>query len=537
VENDARAPLLLSVPGMKTAGRATDALVEFVDIYPTLAELAGLPLPAHLAGTSVFAAAPSPVHQATGIKICEVDTNSAIVWTRLTKNAEQLSVNGPLPTITYAGRKRGKKQGRRPDQEPVVEFPADLTVDMLQAAAPGSAGQTRVLYRARRRADWESTPWQGVDADRDFTRQHHLQDLTAGTTYEIRVEGRPATGAAVTSTVEGSFRTAPNPDQAAPVRFTVITGQNYYDRDLKAKGWKIYPEMLERDPDFFVHTGDILYYDGWAKSLSLARWMWQQVYGMPTNVRFHRQVASYFIKDDHDTWMNDCWPTMKTSFMGDFTFAQGQAVFLEQVGMGGRTFRTFRWGRDLQIWLPEGRDFRSPNNMPDGPAKTIWGAQQKAWFKRTVQASDATFRVLISPTPLVGPDRGSKNDSHANKGFTHEGEELRTFCARQKNMVVVCGDRHWQYVSVAPKTGLREYSCGPATDAHAGGWPKDRKEPQHLYLGVVGGFLEGEVRRIDGIPTLTFRHYSVDGKCLNVDVLRAKHGMDDNGRGAHHAEP
>jgi len=96
-----RAPLLLSVPGMKTAGRATDALVEFVDIYPTLAELAGLPLPAHLAGTSVFAAAPSPVHQATGIKICEVDTNSAIVWTRLTKNAEQLSVNGPLPTITY----------------------------------------------------------------------------------------------------------------------------------------------------------------------------------------------------------------------------------------------------------------------------------------------------------------------------------------------------------------------------------------------------------------------------------------------------
>ncbi len=51
-ENDANAPLLVSVPGMKTAGARTDALVEFVDIYPTLADLAGLPLPAHLEGAS-----------------------------------------------------------------------------------------------------------------------------------------------------------------------------------------------------------------------------------------------------------------------------------------------------------------------------------------------------------------------------------------------------------------------------------------------------------------------------------------------------
>jgi arylsulfatase A-like enzyme len=52
VENDTNAPLILSVPGMKHAGGKTDALVEFVDIYPTLSELAGLPLPGHLEGTS-----------------------------------------------------------------------------------------------------------------------------------------------------------------------------------------------------------------------------------------------------------------------------------------------------------------------------------------------------------------------------------------------------------------------------------------------------------------------------------------------------
>ena len=48
-----RAPLIVSVPGQKTAGQRTRALVEFVDIYPTLAELCGLALPKHLEGVSL----------------------------------------------------------------------------------------------------------------------------------------------------------------------------------------------------------------------------------------------------------------------------------------------------------------------------------------------------------------------------------------------------------------------------------------------------------------------------------------------------
>lgn len=51
-EDDTRAPLIFSAPAMKTAGRTTRSLVEFVDIYPTLCELAGLKVPAHLEGLS-----------------------------------------------------------------------------------------------------------------------------------------------------------------------------------------------------------------------------------------------------------------------------------------------------------------------------------------------------------------------------------------------------------------------------------------------------------------------------------------------------
>lgn len=47
-----RSPLLARAPGMKGAGQATSALVEFVDFYPTLAELARLPVPPQLEGIS-----------------------------------------------------------------------------------------------------------------------------------------------------------------------------------------------------------------------------------------------------------------------------------------------------------------------------------------------------------------------------------------------------------------------------------------------------------------------------------------------------
>ncbi|MBI4583300.1 MAG: sulfatase-like hydrolase/transferase [Planctomycetes bacterium] len=48
-----RVPLIISVPGQATAGARTDALVELVDLYPTLCERTGLPLPEGLEGRSV----------------------------------------------------------------------------------------------------------------------------------------------------------------------------------------------------------------------------------------------------------------------------------------------------------------------------------------------------------------------------------------------------------------------------------------------------------------------------------------------------
>jgi len=60
-EQAARAPLIISAPGIQPS--RTSSLSEFVDVFPTLCELAGLPIPAHLQGSSQVEVMRKPRHR------------------------------------------------------------------------------------------------------------------------------------------------------------------------------------------------------------------------------------------------------------------------------------------------------------------------------------------------------------------------------------------------------------------------------------------------------------------------------------------
>lgn len=463
---------------------------------------------------------------ANRVKIGEVTSTSAILWTRLT-TTEDYRTGGEDFAADTRGVQDSDPRLVGPEHGYGGQVPDGKTLAEMNTSVPGMAGDVRLSYWPTNAPDQrKSTRWTAVDTVSDFTRQFLLRELTPQTRYGYLMEGRAAGGSRATVSVEGAFSTAAAEDTPSRVVFTVVTGSRWQTRDDEKNGQKIYPQMAAIQPSFFVHTGDIVYYDSaepFVTHSDLARFKWNRMYALPFVRDFHQQIPSYFIKDDHDSWQNDDWPTMNNFKMGQFTWEHGRRIFLEQVPMGGRTYRTIRWGKDLQVWLVEGRDFRSANDAPDGPDKTIWGKQQMAWFQRTVTESDATFRVLISPTPIVGPDhmwKAGTVDNHVAEGRAYEGTRLREFLGKQKNLFVVCGDRHWQYASQDPKTGVREYACGPTTDKHATEIQNENLEIVK-YIQAKGGFLSVTIDR-DGqnIPTATFRHHGVSGQVYHEDAQR-----------------
>lgn len=440
--------------------------------------------------------------QATGTRVGEVTDSSAIVWTRLTRHAQRNNSG----TIIEKGNKNR-----------VVQVP----VDQIEGACPGMQGRVRVRYGRRDDfGDAAETPWIEVTASSDFIHQFALNDLQPDRVYHYQVQAANAGETSIASERAGKFHTAPKPETTSAFRFCVMTCQGYPDRD-HVDGHPIYPAMQKLDPRFIAMSGDLVYYDNdppRAVNAELARLHWQRMFSLPRLLSALVSTSTYWLKDDHDTLSNDAWPGMSA---GELSFADGQELFRQQAPLGSTSYRTVRWGRDLQLWFTDGRDFRSPNTMPDGPDKTIWGGEQKAWFQRTVAESNATWKVLISPTPLVGPDRPRKNDNHANAGFAHEGDEIRGWLKQHApdNFFVVCGDRHWQYHSLHPTAGTQEFSVGAASDSHAGGTPGE--DPRyHRFHRVGGGFLCVELKPDAAHSTIAFQLRDVNGKIVYETVSR-----------------
>lgn len=471
-----------------------------------------LPITLLLATAPVTFAQP---YMANGIKIGEITSTSAVIWSRLTANPQR-NLNG-VPFQMGDVVTRAEMPDNTSSDPYWGQVPEGKTLADMVNAVPGAPGRVQLTYWKEGTTEEKILGWMAVKDNDDFTHQFKLKDLEPGTAYDFRVDGRGSDGK-ITATVESRFSTAAAKDDPARVLFTAVSCTRWKTMD-HPDGNNVYPAMTELDPDFFVHTGDAVYYDHthpYATHIDLARFRWQRMHALPRLLDFHNRTASYFLRDDHDTWQNDCWPGQENR-MGNFTLADGQDVFREHLPMSERTYRTARWGKDLQVWFSEGRDYRSPNPMPDGPDKTIWGKEQMAWFKRTVRASDATFKILISPSTIVGPEHISKFDNHANSNFKYEGDIIRSFLA-EHNVIVICGDRHWQFSSKDTRTGVLEYGSGAMTDVHSTMINNDDLS-MIKYVNAVGGFLSVMIQRVHDFPQAVFRHHDEHGEVLNLEVF------------------
>lgn len=449
-----------------------------------------------------------------GMRNSWADQHSIVLWTRTTALAEMVH-HGP-DFLKIDREKLSKLETTLSEAKLLeVQLPEGARLEQMQGACPGAPGEVRLIYFPENdETSKQSTGWTVTQAKQDYTCQWKLDGLRAGTRYMTIVEARPVRQTKVTAVLRGSFQTSPKPEQLMPQTFCMTTCHDYIRRDDDL-GHRIYPAMTRLNPDWIIHAGDIEYYDKpnpYAWTIDLMRFKWARLFALPRLREFYTNHTSYFIKDDHDTLKNDCWPGQK---YGAVSFEQGVQLFnQEQFPSRTPRYASVQWGKGIEFWILEGRDYRSPNTMNDGPQKTILGEQQKTWFINSLRASTATFKLVFSPTPLVGPDREKKNDNHANANFEYEGRQLRDALSHIPGVLIFCGDRHWQYASVDPKTGLWEFGCGPGSERHELGWREGDVRPEHRFLRVRGGFLSGQLiyGKVDGQPSLRICHRNVDGE-------------------------
>ncbi len=422
------------------------------------------------------------------------------------------------------------------------------------------------------------TEWIEASPFRDFIVKIRVARLQPATRYYYRLHYGPNRRRQRTSET-ATFRTLAGAGIAASYSLAVVTGMNYsffhytgnnrfppYSGPDKELGYPALQSILAIAPDFFIGTGDNVYYDhpghrGRAQTRHEMRKKHHEQYSQPRFLDLFLRVASYWMKDDHDHRFDDSdavnavrirapkqeqYYPRTNIFEGESgsgfapSHELGIDVFKEQLPVVDPrdprplTYRTHRVSRDLQLWFVEGRDYRDPLDMPDSPEKTIWGAEQKAWLKQTLLDSDATFKLLISPTPMVGPDDASKRDNHTDfNGYRHEGDAFFEWLQEQgfspDEFFIACGDRHWQYHAIHP-AGYEEFSSGALVDQNSrlGVRPgdPDSTDPEgkirHVYQydEPTGGFLSVSLEAGADGPSLTFRFHDEHGTVLHESRKR-----------------
>jgi alkaline phosphatase D len=407
----------------------------------------------------------------------------------------------------------------------------------------------------------------------DRTARRVVRGLKPGTRYQyFFTQGKARS-------VIGTFSTAPVAGVSERVRFAITgdadatpasNGKPAYNR------FEAYQRMHAEANDFNVNLGDTIYSDSEVGGAPVARTVpekWAKYrlgLALPALVALRLSAGLYSHWDDHE-------------FINDFSRAEhGAAIYdagvkaftdyapVTKPSAATGLYRTFRWGKNLELFFLDERTFRSakaddacsgdlaptvPQAVRDAfatlapalrdpvpqacldalndPQRTMLGARQYTAFTKAIKASKATWKVIVNEVPIqqyyaLPYDRW--------EGYAAERERLLRFLqANVKNVVFLTTDTHGNLVNEVryrtfgqlESSGIWEVVTGPvATNTFA-------KEIDR-YLGQKGagtaiGALffkpappNGMGMRCAALDTYSYAQVTVTAKRLTVAMKDAK---------------
>jgi alkaline phosphatase D len=363
-------------------------------------------------------------------------------------------------------------------------------------------------------------------ASDDTTVQKKVGKLKPGTRYFFRFrQGRQ-------KSARGVFETAPKPGANVPISFAWSGDADAQPQPGQTapfwNNFEIYRAMAREKNDFNLNVGDVIYTDTEVQDANglpaapnaltvEAKWAkYQQNLRQRNLQRLRGGAALYSHWDDHE-------------FINDFTMAEsGQTIYDAGVrafrdynpvtfSRGKGIYRSFRWGKNAQIFLLDERSFRSAkaseggtcNNPQTGqpdlaptapqttrnvfaalvpslsqpvsqqcldrindPARTMLGGAQFNRFVQAVRRSTARFKIIINEVPIqefyaLPYDRW--------EGYAAERRRLMDALANVRNVIFLTTDVHANLVNTIKfdtlntgstrDTGVYDVTTGPVATA------------------------------------------------------------------------
>jgi alkaline phosphatase D len=464
-----------------------------------------------------------------GIQSGDVTADAGIVWARADRPSRMLVEVATTPRFNHARTLRG----------PILTPEHDLAGKVLVDDLP--AGQ-QIFYRVT------------------------LEDL-----YSHKARSEPAVG---------SFTTAPR--KRRDVSFT-------WSGDLAGQGWGINPDiggfrifktMAALEPDFFLCSGDTIYADGpltetvalpggrtWRNVVTPAKSKVAETLDdfrgafaynlLDDNLRaFAASVPQINQWDDHETH-NNWYPGQiladdrYTEKRADVLAARAHQAFFEWLPIApghrdevGRIYRRISYGPLLDVFMLDMRTYKDPNgtDVYADPAIGILGSAQRAWLKRELAASRATWKVIANDLPLglVVPDTPgtfegvSQGDNGPPKGRELEFAEILRFVHQRAigGIVFLTADVHYTSAhhydparaAIGDFTPFWEFVSGPlnagafgpnALDTTFGPQTVFSAAPPAAKTSPADGFQFFGHVAIDGhSEVMTVTLYDLDGKAL-----------------------
>ena len=347
----------------------------------------------------------------------------------------------------------------------------------------------------------------------DYTSHVKLDGLSPDTLYYFRVWFSPPPlfqankiTSLTSNILTGSFITSPNPSLSdnRPISFIFAAdlGGQKHCRQADKGGYYIFEKMKEKSPDFFIANGDMIYAgdkcpvqgpsDDWkniqgnfsgiadpeinwtsteqVRNIYLKHWQYNRA--DPYLQGFLQNTSMYSQWDDHEV-INDfgaLWPywNLFNKYREGYPniVSEGRKAFFNYSPIDrnpdekNRIYRSFSWGPNLDLFILDGRSYRSPNGMADSPVnnKTMLGSEQIEWLKTGLMNSSAIWKIISSDIPISVPSganasilgrdgwaNGNETNFSSETGFERELQQLLRFLddSNIENIVFVTTDVHF----------------------------------------------------------------------------------------------